>query len=80
LGEFSPIGRLLCLGSFFVHKLLKYPKLEGYFFYGKNYAQNSTKNGLGYTLGDFVTNTPGHPAWIDVTVANFVHFPHILFC
>jgi hypothetical protein len=32
-----------------------------YFFHSINYVLNLTKNGLGYTLGDFFTNWSGHP-------------------
>jgi hypothetical protein len=31
------------------------------FFHSKNYVQNLTKNGLGYTLGDYFKNSSGHP-------------------
>jgi hypothetical protein len=33
----------------------------GFFFHGKNLVSNLTKNGLGYTLGDFFTNSSGQP-------------------
>jgi hypothetical protein len=29
---------------------------------GKNYVSTLAKNGLGYILGDFLTNSSGHPA------------------
>jgi hypothetical protein len=33
-----------------------------YFFQGKNYRIILAKNGLGYFLGHFFTNSSGHPA------------------
>jgi hypothetical protein len=36
----------------------------GYFFpHGKSYGLIWTKTGLGYILGDFFTNSSGHPGW-----------------
>jgi hypothetical protein len=32
-------------------------------FLGKSYAASLTKNGLGKMLGDFFTNSSGHPAY-----------------
>jgi hypothetical protein len=47
LGEFSLIGRLLALGSFFTENDNRSQLL------GKSYALILTKNGPGYILGDF---------------------------
>jgi hypothetical protein len=58
LGEFLLIGRLLYLGCFF-----KEPKRHATFSTEKSmYALALTENGLGYSLGDFFTNSSGHPA------------------
>jgi hypothetical protein len=38
------------------------PVSFGYFFHCESYALISAKNGLGYILGDFFTNSSGHPA------------------
>jgi hypothetical protein len=46
LGEFWPIVSLLILGSFLMDKVAMF---------------NSDKNGLGYSLGYFFTNSSGHP-------------------
>jgi hypothetical protein len=54
LGEFSPIGQLFTLDSFFNYK--SSPKR------GKIYAFILTKNRLDSILGDFFTNSSGHPA------------------
>jgi hypothetical protein len=32
-----------------------------YYFYGKKFALILTENGLGHILGDFSTNSSGHP-------------------
>jgi hypothetical protein len=60
MGEFSPIGWLFTLGSFFNDRTTAnfwtaFSQLTGYVFI-------LTKNGLGYSLGDFVKNVSGHPA------------------
>jgi hypothetical protein len=34
------------------------------FFYGKSYVIISTKNRFGFIVGDFFTNSSGHPAYI----------------
>jgi hypothetical protein len=60
LGEFVQIGRLFTLGCFL--KILKQPNYLSYFFHGKIYVFILTKNRLGHILGDFFTNTSGHPA------------------
>jgi hypothetical protein len=37
------------------------PWFLGYFFFGKSYKKLLAKIGLGYILGDFFTNSSGHP-------------------
>jgi hypothetical protein len=60
LDEFSPFGRLFSLGSFL--RLRKYPKILGNFFRSSGFVVLIlAKNGLGYILGDFFTNSSGHP-------------------
>jgi hypothetical protein len=61
LGEFSPNGWLFTLASFF-ENLLKHPTFLGYLFPRQGFCVDSDKNGLGYILGDFFTNSSGHPA------------------
>jgi hypothetical protein len=56
LGEFSPIGRLFSSGS----SAQTFGQL---FFRGKSYVLIWARNGLGYTLGDFLANSSGHPDW-----------------
>jgi hypothetical protein len=56
LGEFSPIERLFSLAVFSITQKLKF---LGYLFYTR---QVLTKSVLGYTLGDFFTNSSGHTA------------------
>jgi hypothetical protein len=60
-GEFSPIVRLFTLGSFL--KLKEAAQIFGLLFsHGEKYVCNNfDKNGLGYMLGDFLTNSSGHP-------------------
>jgi hypothetical protein len=58
LGEFSPIGQLFTLGS-----LLKNTKVAQFwatFSMEKSYVFILTKIALGYTLGDFFTNSSSH--------------------
>jgi hypothetical protein len=61
LVEFSPIGRLFTLGSGLkiteVEHIFELPT----FFHGASYAFILSKNGLGSILGDFFTNSSGHP-------------------
>jgi hypothetical protein len=62
LGEFLEIGRLFALGSFL--KITKMDKLHtcNFFSYRKSYLHiYFVKNGMGYNLGDFGTNSSGHP-------------------
>jgi hypothetical protein len=51
LGEFSPIGQLLNMGSFL--KITEESLIWDYFFRGKSSAFILTKGGLCYKLGDF---------------------------
>jgi hypothetical protein len=44
-----------------IKKSSSYFSSLGYFFHGLGFALNWTTNGLGYILGDFVTNPSGHP-------------------
>jgi hypothetical protein len=70
LGEFSLIGRIFAywanfrlFGEFstivrsFTSVSLKKSKFLGQFFHGKSNSKILTKNGLGYTLGDFFSQT-----------------------
>jgi hypothetical protein len=52
LAEFSTFGRLCFLWAIF-RKQQKKSKFFATFFLGKSFAFILTKNGLGYTLGDF---------------------------
>jgi hypothetical protein len=52
LGEFSRIGRLFDIGSFF-ENYRSIPHFGYTFFYGKSYELILTKNGLGFILGEF---------------------------
>jgi hypothetical protein len=68
LGDFSPNGRYFTLGRFIkitdvAQKLHKVKVKFGYFFVSLEYALILTKNGFGYILGDFVTNSSGHPGF-----------------
>jgi hypothetical protein len=60
LGEFSPKVWLLTLGSGL--KITKAANFYGVLFPMVPVIINLTKNGLGYILGDFFTNSSGHPA------------------
>jgi hypothetical protein len=63
LGEFSSIGRLFSLGSFF-RKFPNSPNLWDTFSKVKFMCVLIlTKNGLGHILGDFLTNPSGHTDW-----------------
>jgi hypothetical protein len=59
LGENSSFWRLNTLGIFV--KLTEMAQTIGLFFRGKSYVFNFHRNGLGYILGDFFTDTSGHP-------------------
>jgi hypothetical protein len=60
LGEFSPIVHLTTWISF--SKITEAAQIWGLFFTnGKICVPILTKNGLGYILGDFFTNSSGHP-------------------
>jgi hypothetical protein len=49
-----------CLVSFLI--IFTTAEILGHFFYhGKSYAVILTKSGLGYILGDYLTNSSGHP-------------------
>jgi hypothetical protein len=57
-GEISPNARLFALGSF--SKIYtSSPKLWATSFQRIDYVLILTKNGLGYILGDFFTNSSG---------------------
>jgi hypothetical protein len=57
LGEFSP--NCLLWADFL--KLGTYPAIPGYFFL--HVRINFDENGLGHILGDFFSNSSGHPAF-----------------
>jgi hypothetical protein len=60
LGEFSTIGRLFVyFGQFFNCK--RSPKIWATFFPGKINLIILAPMGLGFSLGDFFTNSSGHP-------------------
>jgi hypothetical protein len=42
-------------------KITEVVQIFGLFFKRKKLLINFVKNGLGYVLGDFFTNSPGHP-------------------
>jgi hypothetical protein len=71
-GEFSPIGRSFSLASF--TKINKKLKFLANLFHGRSYALILTKGGLRHTLGDFFTNSSGHP------VGNAAAFPDVCSC
>jgi hypothetical protein len=58
--DFSPIARSYTLASFFEKYNSSHP-FWATFFNGKSYALILTKNELGDILGDFLTNSSGHP-------------------
>jgi hypothetical protein len=61
LGEVSPIGQLFSLGNSSNYR--RGPNFWDTIFHGKSFVSNLTKNGLGYTLGDFFSQkTSGRPA------------------
>jgi hypothetical protein len=60
LAEFSPIGLLFSLGSFLKNKKSS-QNFYAYFIYSKSYVLILTKSVLAYILGDFLTNSSGHP-------------------
>jgi hypothetical protein len=55
LVEFSPIGRLFSLGRFL--KIAEVALILGHFFPRETSYVCFDKNGLGYTLGDFFSQT-----------------------
>jgi hypothetical protein len=60
VGEFSPIGRLFSLGNFM--KITEVAQIFSYFMpRQQNYVLIVTKTGSGCILGDFFTNSSGHP-------------------
>jgi hypothetical protein len=59
LAEFSPDVRLFTLGSFFNCK--SSPHFFATFRLGTDHMLIFKKTGLGYTLGDFFTDSSGHP-------------------
>jgi hypothetical protein len=50
-----------CLLLAGILKIIEVAHIYGYFFHGQDYALTLTKNELGYILGDFFTNSSGHP-------------------
>jgi hypothetical protein len=61
LGEFSPNGRSLTLGSFLKIAVVA-QFLGATLFHSTSYVLIWAKQGLGYILGDFFTNSSGHSA------------------
>jgi hypothetical protein len=60
LGEFSPNGNLFTVGC--MMKMIEVALILGALF--PHRTRNElvlAKNGLGYILSDFFTNSPGHP-------------------
>jgi hypothetical protein len=62
LGEFSPIRHLFTLGSSSENDKSSPNFGICTFQEGKIDVLVLTKNGMGYILGDFFTNSSGHPA------------------
>jgi hypothetical protein len=60
-GEFSPFGRLFSLGRF--SKITQLAQISGLLFSTVKIINFDKKNGPGYILGDFFTNSSGHPGW-----------------
>jgi hypothetical protein len=60
LGEFSPIGWLLTLGSFLMTEVCS-SNLWTTFSQCISNVSILTKNGLSYIFGEFFTNSSGHP-------------------
>jgi hypothetical protein len=58
--RFSAVGRLLTSGCFV--KVTKVLQNFDHFFNDKNYVLILTINGLGYILGDYLTNSSGFAA------------------
>jgi hypothetical protein len=59
LGDFLPFGPLFTLSWFLKITADFWANL----YYSKIYALILAKNGLGNILGDFVTNSSGHPGF-----------------
>jgi hypothetical protein len=68
LGEFSPIGRLFVLVRFF----LMTEKARNFGLLSPKYVSILTKNMFGYILGDFITNSSGHPGPIPLVRAHCI--------
>jgi hypothetical protein len=58
---FAQLGDFFTLGSF-LKNYRNSPPLWATFIHGFDNVFNVDKNVLGYTLGDFFTNSSGHPA------------------
>jgi hypothetical protein len=70
LGEFWPQNWAIVLcEQFFSEKYKSSLYKEQLCFRGKTYVLILTKNGLGYILGDFVTNSSGHPVSVTYIAA-----------
>jgi hypothetical protein len=63
LGEFSPKFAQCLIANFgkWFENYKSSAHLWGTFSHGTSYVLILTKNGLGYILGDFFTNSSGHP-------------------
>jgi hypothetical protein len=69
--KFSPFGRIFSLGCF-----MKNTNLSQIFvplFYTVKVIIIFTKNGLGCILGDFFTNSSGHPAFWSLVRSSSCH-------
>jgi hypothetical protein len=65
-----------CLLRAVAWKWQKKAKMLGNLFHGKSYVLMLTKNRLGYSLGDFFTNSSGHPGPLPLLGPFFL----LLFC
>jgi hypothetical protein len=64
--------KIVFFGQFFLKNKEVPTWLLSYFFQQKMCALILTKNGLGYILGDFFTNTSGRPARRHLQVSLFI--------
>jgi hypothetical protein len=61
LGEFLQVGRIVSFGQFFL--IAELARISfGNFFHSEIYVSLLKKTRLGDILGDFFTNSSGHPA------------------
>jgi hypothetical protein len=61
LGDFLSLGPLFSSGIF-MKNTISILKFGSPFFHGKSYVLIWKKIGFGHILGDFLTNSSGHPA------------------